>query len=74
MFDVEMSTVGLGDDLSYNQMSLSWPKTYCTECEAKGMKCKWKNNGTKGETECFDCNNKRKTIQIPNSLIYASTG
>ncbi|KAK2453220.1 rust resistance kinase Lr10 [Trifolium repens] len=74
MFDVEMSTVGLGDDLSYNQMSLSWPKTYCTECEAKGMKCKWKNNGTKGETECFYCNKKRKLIQIPISLIYASTG
>ncbi|XP_045799167.1 rust resistance kinase Lr10-like [Trifolium pratense] len=71
MFDVQMSTAA--EYLSYNQLRLSWPRLNCTECEAKGMTCKWKNNSTKGETECFDCNNKRKTIQIPNSLIYAST-
>jgi hypothetical protein len=58
----------------YHFLSLSWPKQNCTECEAKGMKCKWKNNGTKGETQCFDCKNKRKTIQIPKSLIYISAG
>ncbi|KAK2399321.1 rust resistance kinase Lr10 [Trifolium repens] len=53
--------------------SLFFPLNW-NECEAKGMKCKWKNNGTKGETECFYCNKKRKLIQIPISLIYASTG
>jgi hypothetical protein len=58
----------------YHFLSLSWPKQNCTECEAKGMKCKWKNDGTKGETQCFDCKNKRKTIQIPKSLIYISAG
>ncbi|CAJ2674650.1 unnamed protein product [Trifolium pratense] len=70
MFDVSTTL----HDLKYNLLTLSWPKQNCTECEAKGMKCKWKNNDTKGDTECFDCNNKRKTIQIPKSLIYASTG
>nr|WIL59797.1 nodulation protein [Melilotus officinalis] len=57
-----------------NWLTLSWPKQNCTKCEDKGMKCKWKNNGAKGETECFYCNKKRKTIQIPKSLIYTATG
>ena len=70
MFDMATTVT----ELLYNSLSLSWPKKNCTKCEANGMKCKWKNNGTKGETECFDCNKKRKTIQIPKSLIYASTG
>jgi hypothetical protein len=70
MFD--LSTTIQGPE--YNSLALSWPKPNCTECEAKGMKCKWKNNSTKGDTQCFYCNNKRKIIQIPKSLIYASTG
>jgi hypothetical protein len=73
MFDVS-SSINNVNELTYNRLSLSWPKPNCTECEAKGMKCKWKNNSTKGDTECFYCNNKRKIIQIAKSLIYASTG
>ncbi|KAK2453210.1 rust resistance kinase Lr10 [Trifolium repens] len=70
MFDVSITSM----QQYYNLLSLSWPKQNCTECEAKGMKCKWKNNGTKSETQCFDCKTKRKTIQIPKSLIYISAG
>ncbi|CAJ2674646.1 unnamed protein product [Trifolium pratense] len=72
MFDV--SIISVQECGSPWSLSLSWSKQNCTECEAKGMKCKWKNNYTKGETQCFDCNNKRKTIQIPKSLIYISAG
>lgn len=68
MFDTSNIFV---QDLS---VSLSWPEQNCTKCKAKSMKCKWKNNSTKGETDCFDCNKKQKKIQIPKSLIYASTG
>ncbi|XP_058724645.1 rust resistance kinase Lr10-like [Vicia villosa] len=57
-----------------NFLYLGWLEQNCTECEVKGMRCKWKNNGTKGETECFDCKRKRKTIQIPRSLVYSATG
>jgi len=71
---IKMFDMATTEELTYNWLFLSWPKQNCTKCEANGMKCKWKNNGTKGETDCFDCNKKRKTIQIPKSLIYASTG
>ncbi|WJX10099.1 hypothetical protein P8452_00861 [Trifolium repens] len=70
MFDASMMQRGL----TINSIGLSWTKQNCTECLAKGMECNWKTNTTKGETECFDCNNKRKTIQIPKPLIYASIG
>jgi hypothetical protein len=43
-------------------------------CEAKGKKCRWNTNGTTGDIECFDYNNKRKTIQIPISVIFATAG
>lgn len=62
-------------DLQVNELSLNWTKPDCTECEAKGKKCRWKNNGTKnGDIECYDCNGKRKTIHIPKSFIFSATG
>lgn len=68
MFDINLPI------MTPDLLDLSWPKQNCTECEAKGMKCKWKNNGTKGETECFHCKDKRKTIQIPKPFTYSATG
>lgn len=61
-------------DLRFDPLYLNWPNQNCSECEAKGMKCKWKNNGTKGETECFYCNSKHQTIQISKSLTYTAAG
>ncbi|WJX10111.1 hypothetical protein P8452_00873 [Trifolium repens] len=73
MFDVSSSIKNV-NELTYNRLSLSWPKPNCTGCEAKGKKCRWNNNGTKGDIECFDYNNKRKTIQIPIFVIFATAG
>lgn len=56
-----------------NWLALRWSKPNCTECEAKGKRCKWKNNNT-GDIECFDCKGKQNGIQIPRSLIFAATG
>ncbi|XP_027939952.1 rust resistance kinase Lr10-like [Vigna unguiculata] len=57
-----------GDDLF-----LSWLKPNCSECKEKGKGCKWKtNNDTEGDIECFECT--RKTIHVPKSLIFATTG
>ncbi|CAJ1971931.1 unnamed protein product [Sphenostylis stenocarpa] len=59
--------------LMHNYMYLRWSKAICAECEAKGKRCKWKNdNNTEGEIECFDCKGKR--IHLPKSLRFASTG
>ncbi|CAI8605665.1 unnamed protein product [Vicia faba] len=71
MFDINLPI--MAPDLTNNLLDLSWLEQNCTVCEAKGMECKWKNNGTKGETECFGCYKKRKTI-LPKSLIYSATG
>ncbi|XP_058724647.1 rust resistance kinase Lr10-like [Vicia villosa] len=73
IFEFNTSSI-MAFDMTFDRLSLSWPKQTCTECKAKGLRCKWKNNGTKGETECVDCKSKRKTIQIPRSLIYTATG
>lgn len=66
----------LVSDLTLNRLSLSWPKPNCTVCEVKGDKCRWKwnNNSAKDDIDCFYCNNKRKTIQIPKYVIFATTG
>ncbi|XP_012570628.1 rust resistance kinase Lr10-like isoform X2 [Cicer arietinum] len=69
MFEINASTTVQG------KLSLSWPNPNCNKCKEKGMKCKWKNNGSnKDEIECFDCKKKVKTIHIPRSLIFAATG
>ncbi|WJX66844.1 hypothetical protein P8452_51354 [Trifolium repens] len=62
MFDVSRNFSAM--DLRSNQLSLSWPIPNCTVCSAKGKKCRWKNNATKGgggDIECFVCNVERKT-------------
>ncbi|XP_050136577.1 rust resistance kinase Lr10-like isoform X4 [Malus sylvestris] len=33
-------------------LQFKWSKPNCTECEAEGKRCKWKNNGTNSEIEC----------------------
>ncbi|TKY66845.1 (R,S)-reticuline 7-O-methyltransferase [Spatholobus suberectus] len=33
---------------------------------AKGKRCKWKNNNTESDIECFDC--RRKRIHIPQRM------
>lgn len=49
---------------------MKWSKHNCSDCEAQGQKCKWKN-GTKGETECVFC----PTNTIPRStIIHITTG
>ncbi|XP_058724646.1 rust resistance kinase Lr10-like [Vicia villosa] len=72
MFDVSAAISITG--LTYNQLGLSWPKPNCAACEAEGKNCRWSSNGVKGEVECFECNKKLKTNQIPKSVIYASAG
>ncbi|XP_029130379.1 rust resistance kinase Lr10 [Cajanus cajan] len=57
--------------LEINFVKLRWSQKNCIECEAKGKRCKWKNN-TEGDIECFDC--KRKRIHVPKSSIFATTG
>ncbi|KEH40321.1 receptor-like kinase [Medicago truncatula] len=71
MLDVNTHTAV--ENLRKNWLSFSWQKPNCSVCAANGKKCRW-NNGTEGGTECFDCVNKRKTIHIPKSLIFAATG
>ncbi|KOM40689.1 hypothetical protein LR48_Vigan04g088700 [Vigna angularis] len=54
-------------------LDLKWFKPNCSECEAKGKRCKWKtNNDTEGDIECFECTRKR--IHVPKYLIFATTG
>jgi hypothetical protein len=74
MFDVRASASV--EELPYKGLYLSWPKPDCTECEAKGKKCRWNHNSTKGDIECFDCINikKRKSVHIPKFLIFVATG
>ncbi|RDX86717.1 Rust resistance kinase Lr10, partial [Mucuna pruriens] len=43
---------------------MEWSKPNCSQCEARGQKCKWQN-GTNGETECSVC----PTKGIPTSTI-----
>jgi hypothetical protein len=72
MFEVKYSINP--NRLSDNRLMLSWPKPNCTECEANSKECRWKNNSTKGEIECFDCKGKRKTIHIPKYIIFPAIG
>ncbi|KAL5148591.1 Rust resistance kinase Lr10 [Glycine soja] len=59
-------------DLQSNSLNMRWSIPNCTKCEAKGKRCKWKNNNTEGDIECFDC--KPKRIHVPQSFIFATTG
>jgi hypothetical protein len=70
IFEANTSINGIG--MTHYQIYLSWSKPNCTVCEIKGMKCRWSNNGTKGDIECFD--HKRNTIHIPKFLIFSAIG
>ncbi|MCI04944.1 receptor-like kinase, partial [Trifolium medium] len=61
------------EELPYKLLNLSWPKPDCSECEAKGKRCRWNQNSTKGDIECFDSNGKRISIHIPKFLIFVAT-
>ncbi|KAL2327037.1 hypothetical protein Fmac_020464 [Flemingia macrophylla] len=51
-------------------MTWSKSKHNCSQCEAQGQKCKWKN-GTQGETECFSC---PKNSLSTSTIIYIAAG
>ncbi|XP_061356156.1 rust resistance kinase Lr10-like [Gastrolobium bilobum] len=72
MFHVNASVTV--NELQINMLSMRWSKPDCSECEEKGKRCKWKNNSTQGDIECFDCKGKRKPIHIPTSFIFSATG
>ncbi|RDX99910.1 Rust resistance kinase Lr10, partial [Mucuna pruriens] len=72
MFDITAPV--LASDLQENELSLRWYKPSCTECEAKGKRCKWKNNSTEGDIECFDCKPNPKGIHVHKSFIFATAG
>ncbi|KAH1215244.1 Rust resistance kinase Lr10 [Glycine max] len=60
-------------DLQLMVLIMRWSIPNCTKCEAKGKRCKWKNNSnTEADIECVDC--KRKRIHVPQSFIFATTG
>ncbi|XP_019419819.1 PREDICTED: rust resistance kinase Lr10-like [Lupinus angustifolius] len=64
----ELDVLSVGWLLSYNDpdtLLLGWSKPDCTSCATHGMKCRFKNNGTSGETECFIC----KTNKLATSAI-----
>ncbi|XP_059431547.1 rust resistance kinase Lr10-like [Corylus avellana] len=42
----------------YNVLQLSWSIPKCGHCEAKGKKCRLKNNSSKSQTECFPKDSK----------------
>ncbi|KAB2627101.1 receptor-like protein kinase [Pyrus ussuriensis x Pyrus communis] len=51
MYDV--LSVPFGDWVGNGRvLQFKWSKPNCTECEAEGKTCTWKNNGTNGEIEC----------------------
>ncbi|BAT82121.1 Rust resistance kinase [Vigna angularis] len=69
MFDI-LSPIG---STYRSPLYWKWFKPNCSECEAKGKRCKWKtNNDTEGDIECFECTRKR--IHVSKSLIFATTG
>lgn len=43
------------DIVSSNEkiLEMKWSRPDCGLCEVKGKKCRWKNNSTQSETECF---------------------
>ncbi|KAI3471210.1 hypothetical protein Pfo_027873 [Paulownia fortunei] len=41
-------------EYSVDDTQLHWPEPLCGSCEANGMYCRLKSNGTNNETECFD--------------------
>ncbi|KAE9594802.1 putative glycerophosphodiester phosphodiesterase, protein kinase RLK-Pelle-LRK10L-2 family [Lupinus albus] len=69
----ELDVLSVGWMLSYddlNTLLLGWSKPNCTLCEAQGMKCRFKNNGTSGETECFIC--KTNKLATPTIVLISS--
>ena len=52
---------------------LKWSNPTCGKCEAKGMKCRFKNNTSRGEIECFD-NRNNQVEKKSKSTILASIG
>jgi len=59
-------------DLRMNRLKLRWSEPNCSECEAKGKRCKWKNNSTT-DIECVDCSPKASD-DIFTYICFSSMG
>ena len=59
-------------DPSYS-FNLKWSNPTCRKCEAKGMRCRFKNNTSRGEIQCFD-NRNNLVEEKSKSTILASIG
>nr|XP_028950211.1 rust resistance kinase Lr10-like isoform X2 [Malus domestica] len=46
-------------------LQFKWSKPNCTECEAEGKMCRWKNNGTNSEIEC-------QRVRKPTYRVYST--
>lgn len=57
------------ESLQQNYLGLRWLRPNCSTCEARGMKCKLKNNGTIHDIECLPHNPK-----IHKSTIIVAAG
>ncbi|XP_048421966.1 rust resistance kinase Lr10-like [Pyrus x bretschneideri] len=52
MYDVLFVPTGTSLANGYDVLRFKWSKPNCTECEADGKRCRWKNSGTNSEIEC----------------------
>ncbi|TQE00532.1 hypothetical protein C1H46_013888 [Malus baccata] len=52
MYDVLSVPIGTTLGKDYDVLRFKWSEPNCTECEAEGKRCRWKNNGTNSEIEC----------------------
>ncbi|KAL2318091.1 hypothetical protein Fmac_031967 [Flemingia macrophylla] len=63
------------ESLQTNSLDLTWTKPDCTMCEAKGNRCRWKNNNnTENGVECFKCSKgKQKGFHLPLTFIFSAS-
>ncbi|XP_068343674.1 rust resistance kinase Lr10-like [Pyrus communis] len=51
MYDV--LSVPIPTLFEYEVLRFKWSEPNCTECEAQGQRCRWKNDGTNSEIKCL---------------------
>ncbi|CAL9005757.1 unnamed protein product [Prunus brigantina] len=51
-----------------------WSKPNCTECEARGKRCRLKDNGTNSEVECVHLKKASKTMEFVATGELSKTG
>ncbi|PRQ56346.1 putative glycerophosphodiester phosphodiesterase, protein kinase RLK-Pelle-LRK10L-2 family [Rosa chinensis] len=54
---------------SHMYLYVNWSTPNCTECEARGKRCRFNSNGTKSEIECTDLGKQSTT-----RTIFVATG